>query len=698
MSARDRRLREAAAERDRQESDTDQSSFDRGLRQAAESRRSDSARNSRPSRDPAASADEPTFSESDPARPDSSPDSFDDIDRSGDGGGGGRPSPQPDAEDEQSIAEQIGELEPGEVLTATGGGGTGEADVEVISEEESRQRVREAQIVARTDLTRSELEASQRFARQQTEFELLGRVEAQLEDRFGDIDFRDEDVRITERDGLLRAELTDRFVEEDLPQQVGLGAEADFDEGGAFLGPEGRPGDIGGRETDQTPGERLRDVEAGLTALDRSIAETGAQFFGQGAALAESRQELEGFRVGTVVRRAGAGLTGLARIPTGLALLPFETARQVSPAGIEARQQRAEEIGTVDVPTGGGFLPGDELDFEQSESELLTTIATFDEDIVDPAIEFAREREGGIAGAAIELGAGLGAGAAVFRAGAAIGPRAGTATRFAIQPGEEILGRGGFAATRRLRGEETAQRLFPQQEPLIFSEEAALRGINRAADRAQQEIDRINIRAPGVFAGVPRLEVEIQERRTVTEPELRDPADIEMEERLLAAEQRRVVPMQDRPPRSDLTPQGTILPARGLDPRTRARLEASRRAELEAEAESEREVIRTQLGLDLEQEQVQEPFEFETFDLDLEQESELPPREIELPPIETEVPPRETEGPPRETERPPEETEAIELPDLEEDLEDDLFQLQQLQLEGVQAVEAVLDPGELDIE
>jgi len=125
-------------------------------------------------------------------------------------------------------------------------------------------------------------------------------------------------------------------------------------------------------------------------------------------------------------------------------------------------------------------------------------------------------------------------------------------------------------------------------------------------------------------------------------------------------------------------------------------LEAAREAELEAEAEQEAEVLRTQLGLDLGVEQ--ETFEFETFDLELDQEAELPPREIELPPIETELPPRETEGPPRETEQPPRELEAIELPDLDEDLDDDLFNLQRLQREGVRTVEAVLDPGELDLD
>jgi len=581
------------------------------------------------------------------------------------------------------------------VLTATGGGGAGETEVEVISSEEASRRVREERAIASGAITRSELESVQQFQREQAEFELLGRIESGIESQVGDIDFRAEDVRITERDGMLRGELTQRFVEEDLPAQVGLGAEADFD-AGARLTPEGRPGDRGRGDTEQTAGERLRDIEAGLTAADRAIARGGESFFGAGAALAETRPELQQFGAGTVVRRAGAGVTGLARIPTGIALAPFGLARELSPAGRQARRERAQEIGAVDVPTGGGFLPGEELEFEQSESDLLTTLATFDEDLADPAIEFATELEGGIPGAAIELGAGLAAGGAVFRAGAAIGPRAGTATRFAIQPGEEILGRGGFAATRRLRGEETAERLFPGREPLIFSEEAALRGVQGAADRLQSQIDRVTVRAPGVGAGVPRLEFEFDEPRRVREPELADPADIAMQERLLAAEQRRVVPMQEQPFRSDLTPEGTIQPARGLDPRTRRRLEASRRAELEAEAEQEAEVLRTQLGVDLGVEQ--ETFEFETFELELEQEAELPPREIELPPIETELPPRETEGPPRETERPPRELEAIELPDLDEDLDDDLFNLQRLQREGLRTVEAVLDPGELDLD
>jgi hypothetical protein len=64
------------------------------------------------------------------------------------------------------------------------------------------------------------------------------------------------------------------------------------------------------------------------------------------------------------------------------------------------------------------------------------------------------------------------------------------ATRLAIQPGEEILGYGGNALTRRVAGVRTAERLFPNNEPLIFSEEAALRGARRGADAATQVLGR----------------------------------------------------------------------------------------------------------------------------------------------------------------------------------------------------------------
>ena len=113
--------------------------------------------------------------------------------------------------------------------------------------------------------------------------------------------------------------------------------------------------------------------------------------------------------------------------------------------------------------------------------------------------------------------------------------------------------------------------------------------------------------------------------------------------------------------------------------------------ETEAQTRAEREALRTQLNLTVAEDQGQDPFEIEDFETEL-----TTPQE--LVPIETELPPRETEGPPIETEPPREPVEPVELPDFGDELDDDLLQIEELEREGVRAVEAVLDPGELDIE
>lgn len=79
----------------------------------------------------------------------------------------------------------------------------------------------------------------------------------------------------------------------------------------------------------------------------------------------------------------------------------------------------------------------------------------------------------------------------LFGGAAAAGPRASLATRTLVQPGEEVLGIGGHAVTRRVAGRGAAQRLFPGGEPLIFSEEAALRGARRGAAGAARGTRRI---------------------------------------------------------------------------------------------------------------------------------------------------------------------------------------------------------------
>jgi len=100
----------------------------------------------------------------------------------------------------------------------------------------------------------------------------------------------------------------------------------------------------------------------------------------------------------------------------------------------------------------------------------------------DQVVESANADRVGFAGQA--AGALIGSYGAI--AGASrVSARAGTATRYAIQPGEEIAGSVGFRATRATLGEGAATRAFPNREPLIFSEEAAISGGRRAVGGAR---------------------------------------------------------------------------------------------------------------------------------------------------------------------------------------------------------------------
>jgi hypothetical protein len=480
MSARDRRLSEAARERDRQESeDTDESSFDRGLREAAERQRDSSPRR-RPGRGIDTGTSQPI--DDGPSQPSGGDDggiTRDDL-TGGDQGTAGtvpepeapEPEPSPEPDDDRTIAEQIGDLEPGEVLRASGSGGTGEPDVEVVSAGENLRDVREAQLIAATDLTRDQLEAQQEFETQQAQLELLGRLEASIEEQVGrDIDLREEDVRFTEEIGrggglTVGVELTERFVEEDLPGQITGGAQPD------------------GPRFDPDPVEVLgRDVESpfvGAVEAVTGFAEEASADIGEfGTDLAE----FVGFETDEQVTRdiedIAEGTIGLAAIPVGIPLAGFAAGRAITPQRRAARLERAREL-TFDVPTGEGISDFDR-DIETREvtdSAALGVPATVIQDVItDPIRQLIAEE--GTRGAAIQTGTQLVATAGIFAGAAAVGPRVGTATRFAIQPGEEIAGRGGFAATRRLAGERQAQRFFPNQEPLIFSEEAALRGLRR---------------------------------------------------------------------------------------------------------------------------------------------------------------------------------------------------------------------------
>jgi len=604
MSARNRRLREAARERDReQSSDTDESAFDEGLRQAAE--RQSRSRDVRPGRgtedrvverdaDPEPEPDRDTGGDDRPT-PDRSPEPSPDPE----------PEPEPEPDDDRSIAERIGDLEPGEVLRAGGSGGRGEPDVEVVSRGENIRDVAEDRLLAATDLTRAELEGRQAFEEQQVEFELLGRLEAEVEEQVGqDVDIDPDDVRfteeITETGGTrIGIELTERFVEQDLPDQV-LGGRDRVSEPPFDPEPVGIDRDIIRREAREVGefagdlGEFLgfdpdpefeRDVEeiaftAGLPLdLERTSLQASraiSEFFGEEVApetgeFAVDLAEFAGFDpdeqlaedVEDVANIPGLIAAGTAGLPAGAVGL----GRAVTPGRLEARAERAREL-TFDVPTGEGItdFDGEVETREVTDSLAFGVPATVAQDVlIDPTRELIAEE--GTRGAAIQLGGTLVATAGLFSATAAISPRLGTATRVAIQPGEEIIGRGGFAATRRVFNERAAQRAFPNQEPLFMSEEAALRGLRRitpsdpgivAAIRARElpptPLQRARIRAlrgespappstrselgtpeEELFEGIggPRGRTELFEEPEAPE---RQPTGITEEQRRLAAE------------------------------------------------------------------------------------------------------------------------------------------------------------------
>jgi len=115
---------------------------------------------------------------------------------------------------------------------------------------------------------------------------------------------------------------------------------------------------------------------------------------------------------------------------------------------------------------------------------------------------------------------------------AAVSSRAGAASRWTIQPGEELAGTVGYRATRRLRNQRTAERYFPNQEPLIFSEEAAIRGVKRARDTVSPKARAAANRARSefeTFVDADRAQMQIGRTETESETETITAEDIDSE-------------------------------------------------------------------------------------------------------------------------------------------------------------------------
>lgn len=193
-----------------------------------------------------------------------------------------------------------------------------------------------------------------------------------------------------------------------------------------------------------------------------------------------------------VATRTGRrGIAGVAGAVLTLPAAPANAARTVD-EGVELAGYAAQESVDVSDPnlqqrsdgTVRAESPAVQVDADGA-SEVAGDFGGAAEEglgqAVDAAVESPARTTGMVVGS-------LGASGAAFRATANAG-RLGTATRYAIQPGEEIAGSAGFRATRRLAGKGAAQRAFPNREPVVFSEEAAIRGARGARSRASDAVD-----------------------------------------------------------------------------------------------------------------------------------------------------------------------------------------------------------------
>lgn len=212
-----------------------------------------------------------------------------------------------------------------------------------------------------------------------------------------------------------------------------------------------------------------------------------------------------------------------------------------------------------------------------------------------------------------------------FLAAARLGGRAGLAARAAVQPGEELIGQVGGRGTRAIAGDRAADTLFPNNEPIIFSEEAAIRGAERFAGGVQDLRSRTSV--AGVGAGFPAIEIETeQETEDMDDGGMMEPPGSDIDEPIF----REPEPMSGGVRRRGVERDPFDNPFD--DPFDSAfELEIETESELEQEIEAETEAIRTQVGLNL------DLFQQDVFEPPTEQ----PPFEIQTPvertPFETEV-------------------------------------------------------------
>jgi hypothetical protein len=320
---------------------------------------------------------------------------------------------------------------------------------------------------------------------------------------------RGEDFVIESTGGGYGARLTDDFRREEgrkaaeraLEGRTGVGLDPETDiertgEGGWRLSDAGRArvageggerfGDFKVRAFGTTAEEQLSRASQWYSGAADELADSGAFRAASGTTLAAAGLEAAGRRgAADELRRAtdrGArGLLMLGNVPA--------TAKGVKeaaelPVGLVGA---ATEVDTRTVRDAGGerrargtFLADDAA----GESyEYVTGLGTAGGEAV---AGYAGRVASDPVGEGAQAAGALAGSAAVMSGAASVSSRAGLASRAAIQPVEEAAGYGGYYATRAARGASTAQRYFPDKEPLLFSEEAAVRAGRAVYDRASR--------------------------------------------------------------------------------------------------------------------------------------------------------------------------------------------------------------------
>jgi hypothetical protein len=359
---------------------------------------------------------------------------------------------------------------------------------------------------------------------------------------------------------------------------------------------------------------------------------------------------------------------------------PFE---QGAVAGVEAFNVPATALGLQAGAEFAGERFG-ELAGGREEEALQETERAGTE-LLEAAETSIRERPLQTAGAGV---ASLALTGGVLGGVSRISGRAGQAARLGVQPGEELLGQVGGRTTRAVAGERAAERLFPNNEPLIFSEEAAIRGIDRAAAGVSNLRERARIR--GVGAGVPAIEIESQLEQDVTPQDFREVENRDPLARPERTERRRERARFRGRDRRDLGPN--------VRARRRPQLEIEQESELAREVETETEAFRAQLGVGLDVQPVELTGQAVGIDQAVDQatEAELA-RELETELVgETEVAQESEIARELFTETETETRREVEGFGAQTMDETDLGM--DLDLEGVRTVEARLRQRELDVE